>query len=66
MTSEEIIKYERISDKIKNFRECYRECELRGDVNGDVNAEVVLQFLISNTHLVDIAIDISRDYKNLK
>lgn len=53
---EDISKTINKAQQIKNFMECYNDCKLYGSApNGDVKAEDMLEWLIVNRYIVDIA-----------
>lgn len=53
---EDISKTINKAQHIKNFMECYNDCKLYGSApDGDVKAEDMLEWLIVNRYIVDIA-----------
>ena len=53
-------KVNELGSQINNFIECYKECELWGGVDGPVSAEKLIDFIIENPHLIDIAKSIEK------
>ena len=60
MTSQEIQKIQKLNSEIENFRDCYEGIELYGEVESFVSVEKLIEFLIENPHLADIAKNISK------
>ena len=61
MKAENIEKAEKLADAIKNFRDCYRSCVLWGSApDGDVKADRLIEWLIENQHMAEIANDIRK------
>ena len=61
MKAQDIEKAEKLAGAIRNFRECYSSCVLWGSApDGDVKAERLIEWLIENPHMAEIANDIRK------
>jgi len=61
MTKEEIEKAEKLACEIQNFRDCYVNAgELWGMRDGPVMMATLLEWLIENPHMSDIAQNINK------
>lgn len=50
----------RLGNAIDNFKDCYESCVIWGSApDGDVKAEKMIEWLIENEHMMDIAKKIS-------
>lgn len=59
MTQYDCEKAVKLGDAINNFKDCYKNCTLWGSApNGDVIAEKMIEWLLENTHMLDIAKEI--------
>jgi hypothetical protein len=48
------------SSAIENFKECYRGCTLYASMDGDVEYQTLLEWLIDNPHMAEIALKIKK------
>lgn len=61
MKAKDIEKAEQLASAIRNFRECYSQCVLHGSSpDYDVKAAQLIEWLIENPHMAQIADDIKR------
>jgi len=61
MKAHDIEKAEKLAGLIRNFRDCYESCVLWGSSpDGDVKAERLIEWLIENQHMAEIAADIRK------
>lgn len=61
MKAQEIEKAEKLAAAINNFRACYKDCVLHAsDYDGQVRMENMIEWLIENPHMAQIAEDIAR------
>lgn len=52
---------QKLNDKIRSFNECYTDCKLWGSSpDGDVKPEQMLEWLIYNNYMVEIALGINK------
>lgn len=62
MKVKDIEKAEKLAAAIANFRSCYADCKLWGSSpDGDVKAERLIEWLIENPHIPEIADDIRKN-----
>lgn len=61
MTKDDIEKTEKLAAEIQNFRDCYSNAgELWGTRDGPVMMATLLEWLIENPHMNEIAQDINK------
>ncbi len=61
MKSKHIQQVQKTSKEIDNFTSCYRECVLyAAQPDGDVKMEQILEWLIKNPHMSEIALKIKK------
>lgn len=61
MTPKRLENIQKLSDAIRNFKECYTDCELWGSYpDGNVTQEVIMTWLIENPHMAEIAQKINK------
>ncbi|UCS82829.1 hypothetical protein vBYenSP400_39 [Yersinia phage vB_YenS_P400] len=56
MTQYDFEKAVKLGDAINHFKKCYEDCTLWGSApDGDIIAEKMIEWLLENTHMMDIA-----------
>jgi hypothetical protein len=61
MKQKDIEKAEKLAAEIQNFRDCYASCVLWGSApDGDVKAEKLIEWMIENPHMAQIAEEIRK------
>ena len=55
-----IEKIQKLNAEIENFKACYDGIELWGVVEGPVSAEKLIEFMIENPHMQEIANNIKK------
>lgn len=61
MTNQDIEKAEKLADAIKNFKNAYSSCVLWGSApDGDVRPEQLIEWLVENPHMAEIAAEIHK------
>lgn len=56
----DIFKVEEIAGEIANFKDCYSDIQLWGQRDGPVTAGVLIQWLMDNPHMDQIAQSIAK------
>ena len=60
MNKEQIKKVQECASDIKNFSDSYDDCRIYPDRNEEVSYATVLEWLIENPHMAEIAMQIKK------